>query len=80
MSIFAFWAHLGAEVKGHRDDTVYGASRMATRDLATHHMRVLSLVIASSVGESVIQHTRAVKGDLAAPRPVVLDEYMDWGY
>ena len=36
---------------------------MATRDFATHHMRVLSLAIASSVGESIVQHARAVKSD-----------------
>ena len=28
-----------------------------------HHMRVLSLAIASSVGESIVHHTRAVKSD-----------------
>ena len=42
---------------------------MATRDFATHHMRVLSLAIASSVGESIVHHARAVKSDLAAPPP-----------
>ena len=56
-----------AKVKGHRDGTAYGASRMATRDFATHHMRVLSLAIASSIGESIVQHARALKSDLAAP-------------
>ena len=40
---------------------------MATRDFATHHMRVLSLAIASSIGESIVQHARAVKSGLAAP-------------
>ena len=50
---------------------MYGASRMATRDLATHHTRVLSLAIASSVGvgEFIVQHARAVKSGLAAPPP-----------
>ena len=33
---------------------------------ATHHMWVLSLAIASSVGESIVQHVRAVKSDLTA--------------
>ena len=50
-----------AKIKGHRDGTVYGASRMATRDFATHHMRVLSLAIASSVGESIVHHARSIK-------------------
>ena len=55
----------------------YGASRMATRDFATHHMRVLSLAIASSVGESIVQHARAVKSDLTAqPAPATLGDYM----
>ena len=55
------------KVKAYRDGTVYGASRMATRDFGTHHMRVLSLAIASSVGESIVNHSRAVNGD-AWPR------------
>ena len=38
--------------------TAYGASRMATRDFATHQVRVRSLAIASSVGESIVQHAR----------------------
>ena len=46
-----------AKVKGHRDGTVYDASRMAARDFATHHMRVLSLAIASSVGDESIAST-----------------------
>ena len=33
-------ARQAAKVKGHRDDTAYGASRMATRDFATHHMYI----------------------------------------
>ena len=54
---------------------------MATRDFATHHMRVLSLAIASSVGESIVQHTRAVKSDLApagtaCPRPATFGDCM----
>jgi hypothetical protein len=66
-----------AKVKGHRDGTAYGASRMATRDFATHHMRVLSLAIASSIGESIVQHARAVKSDLAAPpTPATLGDFM----
>ena len=66
-----------AKVKGHRDGTAYGASRMATRDFATHHMRVLSLAIASSIGESIVQHARAVKSDLASPpTPATLGDFM----
>ena len=42
---------------------------MATRDFGTHHMRVLSLAVASSVGESIVQHARAVKSGLAASPP-----------
>ena len=36
---------------------------MAARDFATHHMRVLSLAIASSVGETIVHHACAVKSD-----------------
>ena len=40
-------------------------------------MRVLSLAIASSVGESIVQHARAVKSDLTAqPAPATLGDYM----
>ena len=38
---------------------------MATCDFAAHHERVLSLAIASSVGESVVQLACAVKSGLA---------------
>ena len=55
-----------AKIKGHRDGTAYGATRIVTRNSATHHMRVLSLAIASSVGESIVQHARPVKSDLTA--------------
>ena len=44
---------------------------MATRDFGTHHMRVLSLAVASSVGESIVQHARAVKSSLAVSPPAV---------
>ena len=51
---------------------------MATRDFATHHMRVLSLAIASSVGESIVQHARAVKSDSgrATPPPATFGDCM----
>ena len=49
---------------------------MATRDFTTHHMRVLSLAIVSSVGESIVQHARAVKSDLTAqPASATLGDY-----
>ena len=54
---------------------------MAMRHFATHHVRVLSLAIAYSVGESIVQQARAVKSDYlgrarayarsAAPLPTV---------
>ena len=51
--------------------TTAGPSRRR-RDL-----HVLSLAIAYSVGESIAQHARAVKSDLAAPPvPATLDDYM----
>ena len=55
-----------------------GTAIEATRDFATHHMQVLSLAIAPSVGESIVHHARAVKSDLAAPPPAtaVLGDFM----
>ena len=50
---------------GHRDGTVYGASRAATRSFFTHHKRMLSLAIAASVAESIAHYNSAVKSQLA---------------
>ena len=50
---------------GHRDGTAYGTAATATRDFVTHHMRALSLSVATSVGESMIEWASCLKSRLA---------------
>ena len=57
--------HGRSKMTGHRDGTVYGASRAATHSFFTHHKRMLSLAIAVSVAESIANHNSAVKSRLA---------------
>ena len=69
-----------AKVNGGPSRLHDGTTHGDARDFATHHMRVLSLAIASSTGESIVQHARAVKSDLAAPpTPATLGDFSVFG-
>ena len=58
-------SHARSRITGHRDGTRYGSSRAATRSFYTHHKRMLSLAIAVSVGESIMDYNQAGKSKLA---------------
>ena len=66
-SVFQLLAQLHgrAQVTGHRDGTVYGASRAATHSFFTHHKRMLSLAVAVSVAQSVANYNNVIKSQLA---------------
>ena len=61
--------HARSRMTGHRDGTVYGSSRSATRSFYTHHVRMLSQAIAISVGESIANYSCAAKSRLACDAP-----------
>ena len=56
-----------AALENHPDRTAYGKCRSATRDFFTHHVRALSLAIATAVGEAITTPASVVKGRLAPP-------------
>ena len=66
--------HARSRMTGHRDGTVYGSSRSATRSFYTHHVRMLSQAIAISVGESIANYSCAAKSRLARDAPRVVGE------
>ena len=51
-------------VPASMDRTAYGLSRSATRSFHTHHLRLLSLTIASALAQSFDDHADALNSQL----------------
>ena len=69
-NVVSLFRRLHARASGgrHHDRTRYGLSRTATRSFHTHHLRLLSLSIATSVAESVDAHASLLHSRLLDDR------------
>ena len=52
---------------GHRDGTVYGTSRLATKSFYAHHLRTISRVTAVEVAKAIERLAAAVRSHLVEP-------------
>ena len=62
-----------AKETGHRDGTVYGTARGATRGFVTHHLRLISLAAVSGTALAMQRDARAIKSRLADHHPTFAD-------
>ena len=56
-----------AAESGHRDGTVYGTSRLATKSFYAHHLRAISRVTAVEVAKAIERLAAAVRSHLVEP-------------
>ena len=56
-----------ATTEGHRDGTVYGTARTATRSFHAHHLRLISLAINVATAELISAGASVLAGRLFSP-------------